>query len=143
MDKDMKIIKTFKDGTVLVSSDEGNAIMELSEYERLVLKNFNLANEILIRLKSNFSHCTFSIHEIKSRDHIFMDDNIDLTNISIGSLEFWMRDQRMTYDEVISYLESKIMPSIIMEANKIEHERCKEDMHYFFRHYVRNKGDKD
>lgn len=139
----MKIVKTFKDGTVLVTSKEGSAVMNMEEYERLRLKNFNLGNEILKNLKVNMPHCNFSIHEIKSREHIFMDDDIDLTNISIASIEFWMRDQRMNYDDILEYIDAKIMPPILMEANKVEYERCKENMHYFFNHYVRNKGIKD
>ncbi len=138
----MKIVKTFKDGTVLVESDQGSAVMDLYEYERLRLKNFDLGNEILKRLRETFSHCSFSIHEMKSREHIYMDDAIELTNLSIGSIEFWMRDERMSYDDIMTYMDQKIMPSILMEANKVECKRC-EDFMYFFNHYARNKGPKD
>lgn len=138
----IKIVKTFKDGSVLVSSAEGNAVMEIEEYERLRLKNFSLANEIISRLRNVFPHCNFSVHEMKSRDHIFMDDNLDLTNLSIGSIEFWMRDERMNYDDISEYIDRKILPPIIAEANKIEFDRCK-DIEYFFKHYARNKALKD
>jgi len=133
----MKIVKKFNDGTVLVSSEEGSAIMRIEEYERIKVQKLDIGNEILKRLKNYFPHCNFSIHEIKSREHIFMDDDIELTNLSIGSIEFWMRDQRMTYDDIMSYLDSKIMPPIFMETNKVEHQRCKDDMMYFFKHYAR------
>lgn len=139
----MKIVRTFKDGTVLVESNEGSAIMDLNEYERLKLRKFDLSTEIINRLKQAIPHCTFSIKEIKSREHIFMDDDTDLTNISISSIEFWMRDQEMSYDDITTYLDNKIMPSILLEANKIEHQRCAADMMYFFMHYIRNKGVKD
>jgi hypothetical protein len=109
----------------------------------LRLKNFDLGSEIVKRLNEHLPHCNFSIHEFKSREHIFMDDNIDLTNLSIASIEFWMRDQRMNFDDISSYLDDKIMPPILVEANKVEYERCKENMQYFFKHYVRNKGIKD
>lgn len=138
----MKIVKTYRDGTVLVESDQGSAIMRLDEYERLKLKNFDLGNEILKILKDTFSHCSFSIHEMKSREHIYMDDCIELTNLSIGSIEFWMRDARMSYDDIMTYLDQKLMPPILMEVNKVECERCKDFM-YFFNHYARNKGPKD
>jgi hypothetical protein len=139
----MKIIRSFKDGTVLVESDEGSAVMYMTEYERLRLRKFNLGNEIINKLKEAIPHCTFSVKEIMSREHIFMDDDIDLTNISISSIEFWMRDQEMNYDDIMTYLDSKIMPSILMEANKVEHQRCADDMMYFLMHYIRNKGTKD
>lgn len=139
---EIKIIKTFKDGSVLVSSREGNAVMEIDEYERLRLRQFDLTNSILKRLKDSFSHCSFSMHEMNSREYIIMDDNLELTNLSIGSIEFWMRDQRMNYDDIMEYLDAKIMPSIINEVNKVEFERCK-DIDYFFRHYARNKARKD
>jgi hypothetical protein len=138
----MKIVKTFKDGTILVESDQGAAVMGMDEYERLRLKNFDLEDEMIKRLKDIFPHCTFSVHEMKSRDYIFMDDSIELTNLSIGSIEFWMRDVMMTYDDIMVYLNNKIMPPIIMEANKVECERCK-NFDYFFRHYARNKAHKD
>jgi hypothetical protein len=49
----------------------------------------------------------------------------------------------MNYDDIMTYLDSKIMPSILMEANKVEHQRCADDMMYFLMHYIRNKGTKD
>lgn len=79
---------------------------------------------------------------MKSREHIYMDDSIELTNLSIGSLEFWIRDEKMTYDDIMKYMDQKIMPPILMEVNKVECKRC-QDFMYFFNHYARNKGPKD
>ena len=140
---EIRIIKTFKDGTVLVSSDEGDAIMDLSEYERLRMRNFDLKREIINRLKTTYPHCSFSIHEFRSRDHVFMDDDIELTNLSIGSIEFWMRSERMNYDEAMNYVSTKLLPPIEMEVNKVEYQRCLDDQHYFYRNYARNKVKKD
>lgn len=134
----MEIIKTFKDGTVLVSANEGIRIMTLNEFDKMKINKFDLKDFLLKKISSKFPQCTFEIKEIKSRDHVFMDD-LEITNISIGSIEFWMKDQQMNLDDIEIYVDSKILPNILMKACEIEYERCK-DIQYFFDHYVRNKG---
>jgi hypothetical protein len=138
----MKIIRKFRDGTMLVENESFVAVMGADEYERIRLKAFNLRSHILDKLRQQFKHCSFAINEIMSREHVFMDE-IDLTNLSIDSIEFWMRDEKMSYDDIIEYVDMRILPSIVMEANKVEFERCKNSVDYFFKYYVRNKGSED
>lgn len=139
---EIKIVKTFRDGSVMVELEGKSAIMEIEEFERLQMRGFDLKKQILDRLKKKFAHCTFDIREENSRDFIYMNDNITLTNLSIGGLEFWINDQRMNFDDINSYIDDKIMPSIVSAAYKVEYELCKESLEYFMKHYctVRNKA---
>lgn len=139
---EIKIIKTFRDGSVMVESEGKSAVMDMAEFERLRMRGFDLKKEILTRLKKKFPHCSFDIKEENSRDFVYMNDNISLTNLSIGGLEFWINDQRMNFDDVNSYVDDKIMPSIVTAAYKVEYELCKESPEYFMKHYciIRNKA---
>jgi len=147
---EIKIIKTFRDGSFLVEANDGKiAVVDQVEYQRLLLKGFDMKSEILKKLHERLPHYEFSIEEEISRDFVYFKDSygcqIPLTNISIGSLEFWINDQRMKLDEINDYIDKTVLPPILEKAYTIEYERCKDSPEYFFRHYVRvrNKHTKD
>lgn len=139
---EITVIKTFKDGNLLISSDKGTAIVTPEKYDMIRVQNFDMQSDIIQRLSSEFKHCKFEFKEIDSREHLFMDGD-DVTNLSIGSLEFWITDQRMTYEDVTNYMSTKIMPSITSKVMDVEMERCKNNIEYFAVNYVRNKDAKD
>ncbi len=139
----MKLIKKFKDGTLMVLNDDATTtIVEQEQYDSFHINNLVVTDEILTELKWMYPHCVFDFRNEMSRDFLYMDGEV-ITNVASESLEFTFKSQKFHIEDAVHYIKTEIVPGIAAKIDEVEIERCK-DMEYFYKYYSkRNKTNKD
>lgn len=128
----IEIIKKFRDGSLLVTKDGVGMFMSQQEYDTAVTKGFDIEKFIIDFLSEKFDHCKFAI----DGEYVCM-DGIDIAKISVDTVRFWINEQGMSVSEAKNYILENFIPSIVESVASIEFDRCKNNIKYFVKHYVK------
>lgn len=130
------VLKTFNDGTVLVSNGKEPVIMSAEEYVSTRLRFFDLRTAIVDRLTQAFPHLSILLVNRDSRDFVCIGTN-EIYNLAIESYEFWMHGK--TVEDVKHWLDAQLFPPIINKILESEHLRCCKSFDYFSRYYAKQR----